>query len=144
MRAARSTRSPRVPARAKVAVGGDSFGGYLAAHVDHDARESRLRRPDLQVLIYPSVDMTLTSPSIDRLAEGYVLTKALMDWFRDHYLQPTDDVAGSPSRSLDRPRGHAPPRSSTAGFDPLVDEGNAWARPAAQRGVPVRHRHELG
>jgi acetyl esterase len=53
---------PRV--QGNVAVGGDSFGGFLAAHVDHWARTNRVRTPDVQLLIYPLVDLTLASPSI--------------------------------------------------------------------------------
>ena len=129
----------RVPAGGRVAVGGDSFGGFLAAHVCQHAREMGLRCPDLQVLFYPLIDLTLSSPSIDRYAEGYLLTKAMMHYFRDHYLHPdSDKKAGSPQYFRDVV-GTAPAIVATAGFDPLVDEGNAWAARLAEAGVPVRH-----
>src|SRR5262249_51227692 len=59
----------------RIAIAGDSFGGFLSAHVDHDAIARGVRRPDLQVLIYPGVDLTQSSPSIERHAEGYLLTR---------------------------------------------------------------------
>jgi len=129
----------RLPRGAKVAVGGDSFGGFLAAHVDHRARERSIRQPDVQLLIYPMVDMTLTSPSLDRLADGYILTKNLVHWFRDHYLKPSDDPKTDSPWFWDNLRGSAPAVIATAGFDPLVDEGNAWAQRLREAGVPVRH-----
>ena len=129
----------RVPPGGRVAVGGDSFGGFLTAHVDHHTRQAGVRPPDLQVLFYPLVDLTLSSPSIDRFGEGYLLTKAMMHYFRGHYLNAEDDKqAGSPWYWTDV-TGSAPAIVATAGFDPLVDEGNAWADRLAKAGVPVRH-----
>lgn len=129
----------RAPAGAKIAVGGDSFGGFLTAHVDRHTRQAGQRRPDLQVMFYPLVDLTLTSPSIERYADGYLLTRSMMHYFRDHYLSPDDDrEAGSPWYWPDV-EGSAPAIVVTAGFDPLVDEGNAWANRLAEAGVRVRH-----
>ena len=134
----------RMPAGGHAAVAGDSFGGFLSAHVDHHALETGARRPDLQVLIYPLVDLTLTSPSIERFATGYLLTKSMMHWFRDHYLHPDDDQkAGSPWFWRDL-GGSAPALVITAGFDPLVDEGDAWAARLRDAGVTVRHRRHAG
>lgn len=131
----------RMPAGGKAAVGGDSFGGFLSAHVERDARTRRIRRPDLQVLVYPLLDMTLASPSIDRYAEGYLLTKAMMTYFRDHYLNNAQEQeTGSPWFWPDEDlEGAAPAIVVTAGFDPLVDEGNEWAGRLAEAGVTVRH-----
>lgn len=129
---------PRIHGR--IAIGGDSFGGFLTAHVDHWARRTDVRSPDVQLLIYPLVDLTLVSPSIDRLATGYLLTKSVIHWFRGHYLHPTDDMkAGSPWFWTDLV-GSAPAIVATAGFDPLVDEGDAWARRLQEAGTTVRHR----
>jgi acetyl esterase len=126
----------RVPPGAKLAVAGDSFGGFLSAHVDRGA----VRRPDLQVLIYPMVDLTMSSPSIDRHAEGYLLTRSMMRWFRGHYLGPAQDGrAFSPAFWPDL-AGSAPALVVTAGFDPLSDEGAAYAERLRAAGVPVRHR----
>jgi acetyl esterase len=121
---------------ARVAVAGDSFGGFLSAHVERAV----IRHPDLQVLIYPIIDMTLTSPSLDRHAEGYLLTRSMMHWFRGHYLHPDDDLhAISPMYWPDL-RGAAPAVVVTAGYDPLVDEGDAYAARLRDAGVVVRHR----
>lgn len=129
----------RIPSGARVAVGGDSFGGFLSVWVDHRARERGVRAPDVQMLIYPVVDLTLTSPSIDRNGEGYLLTKRLVHWFRSHYLKPSDDPKECSPWFWKDLRGSAPALIATAGYDPLVDEGNAWAQRLREAGVPVRH-----
>jgi acetyl esterase len=132
----------RIPARGRVAIGGDSFGGFLAAHVDHYTREAKIRTPDLQVLVYPCLDMTLTSPSIDRYAEGYLLTRSMMHYFRDHYFRDDDDRRAASPWFWEDVAGAAPAIVVTAGFDPLVDEGDAWAARLGEAGVDVRHhRH---
>lgn len=130
----------RVPEAGRMAVGGDSFGGFLSAHVDRFTQQVTVRRPDLQVLIYPIVDLTLTSPSIDRFPEGYLLTKSMMMYFRDHYLSSADEQEPGSPWFWDDVSDSAPAIVVTAGFDPLVDEGNAWADRLRTSGVPVRHR----
>lgn len=121
---------------ARIAVAGDSFGGFLAAHVDHAAR----RRPDLQLLIYPLTDLTLASPAIDRLAEGYLLTRSMIHWFRANYLHPDDDRRAPSPAFWPSLAGAAPAIVATAGFDPLVDDGDAHASRLRDAGVAVRHR----
>ena len=132
----------RIPPGGRALVGGDSFGGFLAAHVDHWTREAGVRQPDVQLLVYPLVDLRLVSPSIDRFADGYLLTRAMMHYFRGHYLNADDDqLAASPVSWTDL-AGSAPAIVVTAGFDPLVDEGDAWADQLRAAGVTVRHhRH---
>jgi acetyl esterase len=129
----------RVPAGKRLVVGGDSFGGFLAAHVDRHARLTGGRQPDLQVLIYPLVDLTLESPSIERLATGYLLTKPMIYWFRGHYLHDTDDQRAASPWFWTELRGSAPAIVATAGFDPLVEEGDAWAERLRASGTDVRH-----
>jgi len=126
----------RVGRSARVAVAGDSFGGFLSTHVERAV----IRHPDLQVLIYPIVDMTLTSPSIDRHADGYLLTRSLIHWFRDHYLHADDDRRAISPQFWPDLRGAAPAIVVTAGYDPLVDEGDAYAARLRDAGVAVRHR----
>jgi acetyl esterase len=135
----------RMPEGARSAIGGDSFGGYLSVHVEREMRRRKGRAPDAQILVYPLLDMTLTSPSIDKYAEGYLLTKSMMTWFRDHYLNNADErQTGSPWFWPDKElAGAAPAIILTAGFDPLVDEGNAWAERLTRASVTVRHHcHE--
>lgn len=126
--------------RGKLAVAGDSFGGYLSAHVDHHTIATGARRPDLQVLIYPTVDLTLTSPSIERHADGYLLTRAMMTWFRNNYLSPDDDRKAVSPRFWPTLRGSAPALIATAGYDPLVDEGDLYAELLREAGTPVELR----
>ncbi|HEY4244610.1 MAG TPA: alpha/beta hydrolase [Kofleriaceae bacterium] len=130
----------RMPADARAAVAGDSFGGYLSVQVDRLARDRAVRPPDIQCLIYPVVDFTLTSPSIERLADGYLLTRSVLHWFRAHYLRgPADERPASPW-FWPEVRDSAPAIVATAGYDPLVEEGDAWAARLRAAGVPVRHR----
>jgi acetyl esterase len=136
----------RVPEGGRVAVGGDSFGGFLSVHVDRHARDEGLRTPDLQVLVYPMVDLTMSSASIDRYADGYLLTRELMQYFHGHYLaKDSDQRAGSPWFWEDAAViGAAPAIVVTAGFDPLVDEGNAWAERLRTAGTEVHHHCHAG
>jgi acetyl esterase len=124
----------------RMAVAGDSFGGFLSAHVDHHAVTTGGRRPDLQVLIYPTVDLTLTSPSIERHADGYLLTKSMIHWFRGNYLNPSDDRRAVSPMFWPDLRGSAPALLTTAGYDPLVDEGDRYADLLRAAGTEVRHR----
>jgi len=128
----------RVPG--KMAIGGDSQGGFLTAHVDHWTRVEGVRRPDVQLLVYPLVDLTLSSPSLDRLGKGYLLTRSMIQWFHENYTDSTTDlVAGSPWFWTDL-EGSAPAIVATAAFDPLVDEGDSWAARLREAGTTVRHR----
>jgi acetyl esterase len=131
----------RVPAGGKIGVAGDSFGGFLSAHVDHAIRaRSNVRPPDLQVLIYPMVDLTMSAPSVERYAEGYLLTRALMHWYRGHYMHDDDDRRAASPQYWPSVRGAAPAIVATAGFDPLVDEGDGYVAKLRAAGVPVTHR----
>lgn len=124
----------------RVAVGGDSAGGHLAALLCQ--RSLREFGPDIdfQLLVYPVTDLTLSHPSIDENAEGYFLTKKTMLWFRDHYLGNQDpaDPAVSPLRAEDL-AGLPPALVITAEYDPLRDEGEAYAHRLREAGVDVRH-----
>jgi acetyl esterase len=134
----------RVPSRGKIAVAGDSFGGFLSAHVDRHAQLRGERQPDLQVLIYPVVDFTFASPSIERLGHGYLLTRSMLDWFRSNYLHDTDDRRAVSPWFWEDLEGAAPAIVVTAGFDPLVDEGELWAQRLREAGTVVTHRHHPG
>jgi acetyl esterase len=125
----------------RIAAGGDSFGGFLAAHVDHQMGQTGGRRPDLLALFYPIFDLTLTSPSIERLAEGYLLTKAMIHWFRENYLRPEDDRRAASPMYWPQLGGTARTLLATAGFDPLVDEAHRYAEALRAAGTAVLHRH---
>jgi acetyl esterase len=111
----------------RVAVGGDSAGGHLAAQLCQRVRDEFGPEIDFQLLVNPALDLTLSHPSIEENAEGYFLTKDTMEWFVDHYLdgQDASDPANSPLRAAsfaDLP----PALILTAEFDPLRDEGEAY------------------
>ena len=125
----------------RLAVGGDSAGGNLAAVVALRLR-GKLDAPlALQLLIYPATDADLNTPSYLENAEGYLLTRAAMAWYWDQYVPEVSrrlDPAASPIRERDL--SNSPPAFVlTAGYDPLRDEGDAYARRLAEAGVPVRH-----
>ena len=122
----------------RIAVAGDSAGGNLAAVCALLARDANVPLA-LQALIYPVTDWTMTSPTIDSLGAGYLLTKSMLHWFRRHYLNPGDDLRAMSPAFWDL-AGSAPAVVATAGFDPLVAEGDAHAERLRRAGVTVRHR----
>jgi acetyl esterase len=112
----------------KVAVGGDSAGGNLAALLCHRVRDDFGPEIDFQLLVYPATDLTLGHPSIEENAEGYFLTRDSMRWFVGCYLGDGDpgDPAVSPLHAPSL-AGLPPALVITAEFDPLRDEGEAYA-----------------
>ncbi|RNL66069.1 alpha/beta hydrolase [Nocardioides marmoriginsengisoli] len=124
----------------RLAVGGDSAGGLLSATTAIQAAEAGLPMA-FQLLIYPVVDFTTRSRSQELFdGGGFYLTKEGMDRLSDWYFP--DEAAkasplGSPGARTELPSGLAPAFVATAGFDPLRDEGEAYARLLAQHGVPV-------
>ena len=122
-----------------VAVGGDSAGGNLAAVVALSAD----RTPDFALLLYPATDMSKRSRSRELFAEGFYLTDRDMTWFSDHYCPPErrSEPTASPLLAEDL-SGFPPTYLVTAGFDPLRDEGEAFAKRLADAGVPVALRRQ--
>ncbi|GGV30410.1 alpha/beta hydrolase [Actinomadura cremea] len=123
-----------------IAVGGDSAGGNLAAIVGLRAE----RRPDFALLLYPATDMSVRRRSRELFAEGFFLTDADMVWFSDHYCPDVERRAEPDASPLlaDDLAGFPPTYLVTAGFDPLRDEGEAFARRLADAGVPVALRRQ--
>jgi acetyl esterase len=121
----------------RLAVGGDSAGGNLAAVVAQMARDRGGPAIGFQLLVYPAVDASMSSASIAENGEGYLLTKGWMDWFYGHYLtrpEDADDPLASPVRTEDL-TGLPPALVITAEFDPLRDEGEAYADALRRAGV---------
>jgi len=125
---------------ARLAVAGWSAGGNLAAVVCQLAHA--LGGPEIsgQVLINPATDCDLSRPSYTENAEGYILTRGLMEWFLDHYCDEADrqDPRVSPLRA-ESLSGLPPALVITAELDPLRDGGNAYAAALQAASVPVRH-----
>ncbi len=126
----------------RIAVGGDSAGGNLAAVVALEARDAGGPALAYQLLIYPATDQRCGFASHERNGDGYLLTRQSIEYFRGHYLPRNDDwldwraspllaksFAGLPQVFL-----------LTAGFDPLVDEGRAYAERLAKEGGEVAYR----
>jgi acetyl esterase len=121
-----------------LAVAGDSAGGNLAAVVSQVARDEGGPPIRFQLLIYPATDARMDTASCRDNAEGYFLTAADMRWFYGHYAGPGDDPRVSPLLAPDL-AGLPPAMVITAEFDPLRDEGDAYAERLAAAGVPVEH-----
>jgi acetyl esterase len=128
----------------RIAVGGDSAGGNLAAVAALAARDESGPMPAMQLLIYPVTETGRELPSRRTFAEGFLLTRRDMAYYEDRYLPPGTD-RNDPRVSVlqaDDLAGLPPAYVATAGFDPLRDEGDAYAERLREAGVPVTlHRH---
>lgn len=123
----------------QIGVGGESAGAALAAVVALAARERGGPHLAFQMLLYPVTDATMQAPSYQTIGEGYFLTRDMMAWFWNHYLDPKDDrtnpfISPLHAKSL---QGLPPALVITAEFDPLRDEGEAYAEKLDRAGVQV-------
>jgi acetyl esterase len=125
----------------RLAVGGDSAGGNLAAVVCLVLREGGEPLPAFQLLIYPATDMRAVAPSHTSNGQGYLLTRDSIAYYRGHYLAEAaqwTDWRASPLLASDH-RGLPPALVLTAGFDPLRDEGLQYANALSAAGVPAQY-----
>lgn len=126
----------------RFAVGGDSAGGTLATVCAVLARDAGIA-PVLQLLIYPAVSAHQQTESHARLADGYLLTATTIQWFFNQYVRDVSDRDDWRFAPLDGARdapdfcGVAPAWIAVAEFDPLVDEGEAYARKLREAGNEV-------
>jgi acetyl esterase/lipase len=130
----------------RLAIGGDSAGGALAAGACQMAARNKGPRLALQVLFCPVMDVKPETPSRRALAEGYFLTQATMDWMLSHYCAPGADLNDprlSPLRAADF-SGLPPAQIHTAEFDPLRDEGEAYAQALRRAGVSASYTCHAG
>jgi acetyl esterase/lipase len=134
---------PRFGAPAEApAVGGDSMGGNFAAVACQELKRLGEPQPAAQLLIYPALDVAGEGPAMTTYAQAWPLSRATMEWFMGQYMGPEDspgDPRLSPARERDL-RGLAPAVIATAGFDPLLDQGESYARALADAGVVTRYR----
>jgi acetyl esterase len=138
--AALAWTADRYPGRPHV-VAGDSAGASLAAGAALRARDENGPALAAQLLVYPATDPRMGMPSIRENGEGFFLTHGDMAWFYDQYLptpagraEPVIDLLRAPELA-----GLPPAVVATAEFDPLRDEGNAYAERLRSAGVTVRH-----
>lgn len=128
----------------RLAVSGDSAGGNLAAVIARRARDANGPPIAAQLLIYPVTEHSFETASYRENGEGFGLTEETMRWYWEQYLGPDgsgDSPDASPLRAADL-SGLPPALIVTCGFDPLEDEGLAYARRLEESGVLVQHIDE--
>jgi acetyl esterase len=130
----------------RIGVGGDSAGGNMATVVSHMARDGGGAMPAMQLLIYPVTDSADDTRSRGLFSDGFILTKADMEKFEAAYLPPGVDASDQRISVLKCPdlRGLPTAYVATAGFDPLRDEGEAYALMMRECGVRVALRRHSG
>lgn len=130
----------------RIAVGGDSAGGNLAAGVARLTAVAGERGPAFQLLFYPWVDLSSKRHSYRLFGDGFYLTESDLDWYKDRYIASESDVLDprcSPALADDL-SGVAPGYVVTAGFDPLRDEGEEYGARLRAAGVRVAIRRHPG
>lgn len=124
--------------RHRMAVAGDSAGGNLSALVALRSRDEGGPRLAFQLLVYPATDLTCSFPSHAENAQGYLLTSDAIAWFLDHYIDEGDRKRPDASPHFAEDVSGLPPALViTAEFDPLRDEGEAYAERLRAAGVPA-------
>ncbi|MCB2406487.1 alpha/beta hydrolase [Hymenobacter lucidus] len=127
----------------RVAVAGESAGGNLAAAVCMMARDKGIQQPKHQLLVYPIADYSMNTASYQKNAQAKPLSKPFMGWFFKHYLRTPAD-GNSPLISLVKApnvKGLAPATVITAGIDPLMSEGKAYADKLQGAGIAVKYQN---
>lgn len=131
----------------RIAVGGDSAGGNLAAGVARLAAATGEPAPAFQLLLYPWLDLAEKRPSYTLFGSGFYLMESDLDWYRGHYLSSQADAGADPRCSPLRAQEVAqlaPAYVATAGFDPLRDEGEEYAARLRSAGIPTALRRHHG
>lgn len=125
----------------RLAIGGDSAGGNLAAVAALQLRDAGGPPLALQLLIYPATDFRCGTPSHAQNGAGYLLTRESIEYFSNSYLNAAHEIVDwRASPVLARSHRDLPPAFVlTAGYDPLRDEGAEYARALAEAGVPVEY-----
>ena len=128
----------------KVLLCGDSAGAHLAASLNFDLTESDLPMPSAQILIYPMISPTLKFESMELYKDNFLLTKSSMEWFWNQLRSNNNDDL-DPRFDLLKQRGFdcnkTPTLIITAGFDPLCDEGNDYAKLLEKNGNNISRLH---
>ncbi len=130
-----------LPHQSSLVVSGDSAGGAMAATLAHNLHGRGAETIRRLVLLYPSLDYTLSLPSVDVLARGYLLEKERIKWCLQQYFQHHEDRRAVSPLFMDVPLGFPPTLMVSAGYCPLQDEAIQYVKDLKSRGVHVRHRH---
>lgn len=125
----------------KLAVAGDSGGGAITASAVHQIAREEGVSIDRQLLIYPSLDYTMSFESMDSLGEGYLLERERVAWLFDQYFQHGEDRSEASPMFMPLPRHYPKSMIVTAGYCPLRDEGFAYAERLRGAGVEVENLH---
>ena len=121
----------------RASLGGDSMGGNFTAIIAQEMQRQHKPMPDLQLMIYPATEIDCDLPSRSVYGDTYPLSTETMNWFMAHYVpdgQDRNDILISPARAMDL-SGLPLAILVTAGFDPLCDEGEAYAKKLEAAGV---------
>ena len=131
-----------------IGVGGDSAGGYLACLIGQTSLQDNLpvqskTLPNFQFLLYPMLDLKGVTESYKKFNKHLILTNKLMDYFRGHYLNTLKEVDLPIVSPLHNPdiKESSNTYILTLGFDPLRDDGIAYAERLIESGIKVRHEH---
>lgn len=129
----------QIPHSPRLALIGDSGGGALCATVSHLAQFEPSVTIDRQVLIYPSLDYSLSQPSVIENAEGYLLERERIIWMFDAYLQNAEDRRAVSPLFMDVTPAYPTTLVITAERDPLRDEGVAYIGRLQDAGIQASH-----
>lgn len=122
-------------------IGGDSAGGALSATVAHRAQYDKSVNIDAQLLIYPSLDYTMSQPSVAENAEGFLLSAEKMNWYFEHYFQQAEERKQVSPLFMEITLQYPRTLVVTAEFDPLRDEGQLYVRQLQQAGIKAELLH---
>nr|CAA6804032.1 MAG: 5'-methylthioadenosine phosphorylase (EC / putative esterase [uncultured Thiotrichaceae bacterium] len=122
-------------------IGGDSGGGALSATVAHRAQYDKAVDIDAQLLIYPSLDYTLSQASIDENNEGFLLHTEKIHWYFDHYFQHAEDRKQVSPLFMEMTADYPRTMVVTAEFDPLRDEGQLYVNQLQEAGIDAELLH---
>ena len=127
-----------------LALVGDSAGGAMSATLAHRYQTVREPKIDKLVLIYPSLDYSLSSPSTDRFGKGYLLEKAKIQWYLDNYFSNNEDRIEASPLYMEVTEHFPKTMVVTAGLCPLCDEGIRYEQRLKEHGIATRHVHFEG
>lgn len=125
----------------RLALAGDSAGGAISATLAHRNQSSGATSIKHLVLIYPSLDYTLSCPSVERLSSGYLLEKERVEWYFENYFQNNESRAEASPLFMEITDSFPKTMVVSAGFCPLCDEALEYVKKLRGRDIPVQHLH---